>query len=191
MKILSEDHVNKAEKDDEDLSYLSEQTITKILSDKIYDSTITIVLITPNMRDKDRSDRDQWIPWEISYSLREQTRHDCYGNPVISHANAIIGVVIPDYWGQYDYYLIEKKCCERGCIITKNDVTFDIINKNRLNRKRKEMAPCHNLNPVYPDDTNYILITTWAEFVSEPNQFINEAIKRQEKIDEYEIVKTI
>ena len=49
-KILSSDDIYKGENSDEDISYWSEDAIWNHLKDKIYDSTITIVLISPNMK---------------------------------------------------------------------------------------------------------------------------------------------
>ncbi len=98
-KILSGDYIYKGEKIDEDLSGYSDEYIKAHLKDKIYDSTITIVLISPNMKEPYRYQRSQWIPWEISYSLREETRKDR-----TSHNNAILAVILPDKSGKYDYY---------------------------------------------------------------------------------------
>lgn len=91
--------VYKGERADEDLSYLEEDTIWQKLKGKIYDSTVTIVFISPNMRETCRQDRDQWIPWEIAFSLRETTRSDR-----TSHSNALLFVVLPDRNGRYDYF---------------------------------------------------------------------------------------
>ena len=47
--VLSSKDVYKGENSDEDISSWSEERIWSHLKDKIYDSSITIVLISPNM----------------------------------------------------------------------------------------------------------------------------------------------
>ena len=97
--LLLLDDIYKGEKSDEDLSNLGDDAIWMHLKNKIYDSSITIVLISPNMKEPLKWQRSQWIPWEISYSLRETTRHDR-----TSHNNAILAVILPNRKGSYDYY---------------------------------------------------------------------------------------
>ena len=98
-KVLAYDDIYKGENSNEDISNWSEYRIWEHLKSKIYDSSITIVLISPNMKEPNKWQRSQWIPWEVSYSLRETTRHDR-----TSHNNAILAVVLPDSKGSYYYY---------------------------------------------------------------------------------------
>lgn len=101
--VLSNDDIYKGENSDEDLSNWTDEAIWGHLKDKIYDSTITIVLISPNMKEPGKWQRSQWIPWEISYSLRETTRNDR-----TSHNNAILAIILPDKSGSYDYYNVDS-----------------------------------------------------------------------------------
>lgn len=97
--VLESDDIYKGEDSDEDISSWSDTAIWNHLKDKIYDSSITIVLISPNMKEPGKWQRSQWIPWEISYSIRETIRNDRK-----SHRNAILAVVLPDKRGAYSYY---------------------------------------------------------------------------------------
>ncbi len=43
-----------------------------ILKGKIYDSTITIVLVSPNMKENCKWQRSQWIPGKLVIQLKNQ-----------------------------------------------------------------------------------------------------------------------
>ena len=97
--LFKENDIYKGENSDEDISLWEEEEIWEHLKDKIYDSTITIVLISPNMKEPRKWQRSQWIPWEISFSVRETTRSNR-----TSHRNALLAVILPDRNGSYTYY---------------------------------------------------------------------------------------
>ena len=103
------------------------------MKDLIYDSSVTIVLVSPNIRDKNKWDRSQWIAWEIRYSLCEYKRELRY-----SHTNGLIYVVLPDKQGNYDYAFQHKYCCSTGCNVFLTDPLFAIMEGNLFNRKTKD-----------------------------------------------------
>jgi hypothetical protein len=97
--LIESGNIYKGEDNTEDLSNKSDEYIWGHLKNKIYDSSVTIVLISPNMRESYKWERSQWIPWEIAYSLRETRRSD-----YTSHSNAILAVILPNKSGSYSYY---------------------------------------------------------------------------------------
>ena len=118
-----EDEIYKGEPDGEDLSNLSEDAIWEKLKDRIYDSTCTILIVSKGMKE-DKPDREQWIPCEISYSLKEVNRKTQAGTTKKSSSNAILALVLPDRNGSYDYYLESKHCCNSGCRLVKTNILF-------------------------------------------------------------------
>lgn len=96
-------NIYKGESDNEDLSNKSEAYIWERLKNKIYDSSITIVLISPNMKEANRWQRSQWIPWEISYSIKEIQR-----GGYTSRSNAVLAIVLPDRFNSYNYYNVNS-----------------------------------------------------------------------------------
>lgn len=185
------DHVYKGEGDDEDLSDLDDETIWGKLRDRIYDSTLTVVFISPNMRETGVKERDQWIPWEVSYSLRETSRRNTNGDPVTSKTNAMIGVVLPDAEGSYSYYLENRTCCADSCTIHHTSELFQIVRDNKFNLKDASKRVCDSNLTVWSGECSYIRAVRWNDFVKDPEKHIIAAYKRQDNLAEYEIVKVI
>lgn len=185
-KLIETDHLNKGEKDGEDLSDFKDDTIASKLRDKIYDSSVTVVLISPNMKESGVSEKDQWIPWEISYSLKEVTRED-----TTSRTNGVLAVVIPDYNGSYNYMLESKYCCESGCTLWHTNKLFDILSKNMFNKKTKMRKDCHIGDSVYTGFVSYIHMVRWDEFINDIDKYINMAIAIRDNKDDYIITKSL
>lgn len=191
-KLDSSDDIYKGESDGEDLSELSDDTIWEKLKDKIYDSSITIVFISPGMRETQKKDRDQWIPWEVSYSLKETSRKNKNGDSVTSHSNAMIAVVLPDESGSYSYYLETKDCCSSRCTMHHTNILFEIIKNNKFNRtKNASKRICDNNDTIWTGTCSYIEAVKWSNFIANYQKYIDSAVERQEHIDEYNICKEV
>lgn len=181
-KLDAEDHINKGENDGEDLSNFADETIWSKLRNKIYDSSVTIVLISPNMKEIWKSEKDQWIPWEISYSLREVPRNDR-----TSRRNGMLAVVLPDTNNSYSYAIENKTCCNTGCTLWHTDSLFWILRKNMFNKYEKTNGECNLSESVYLGWPSYIHMLRWSEFISDVNFWIGQAERLQTNKSEYDI----
>lgn len=172
----------RGEEDDNDLSDLSEETIHQLLSDKMFYTTVTVVLMSPNMYDKKLPENKQWIPWEISYSLREKSRES--GR---SHMNAVLAVVLPDCNGRYDY-AVEQHGCHRTI---RTNGFFPIIRKNMFNIKEPEKGTCKCGCKVYRGVCSYIPLVTWTDFINDHATCIKMALDNKENWQSFDICKQL
>lgn len=152
-------------------------TIRKNLSDMIYDTTVMIVIVSPNMKQSD------WMEWEIKYALRDQTR-----NGRISHADGVICVVKknelyekigldPYMWAKsYDGHLDTSKL-------------FSIINKNRNNKKSWDESDLTNIFEYRNLPLHYVDIVTEDDFLDDPNYYIDEAFNKSQNLGSYNLAK--
>ncbi|MGM9899737.1 MAG: TIR domain-containing protein [Bacilli bacterium] len=184
------EHIYKGESDDEDLSEYSDDQIWNLLKDRIFDSTLTIVLISPNMNNGDK-ERNQWIPWEISYSLKEVSRKDINGNTRSSYSNALLAIILPDINGSYSYYYENKKCCSGGCNLYKTNTLFPIMKSNMFNIKKPDYYVCYDGSTIYRGESSYMKNVTWTNFIDDPEFYIEKAYSIQSAIEQYEITKEL
>ncbi len=191
-KILGDtDHIYKGESDGEDLSRLSENTIWNKLKDRIRDSSITIVMISPNMKIFWKKDNQQWIPREVSYSLSQISRRNKNGQDITSNTNAMIAVILPDRNGAYSYYLTENECCDSKCRGLSTYKLFDILKNNMFNLKNADMRECENNTKIWSGESSYIESVKWEDFVKNIQKYIDKAYDRQDNIENYEICKQV
>lgn len=190
--VGSTDDIYKGESDDEDLSELTDDSIWEKLKDRIYDSSVTIVFISPGMKESTKTERNQWIPWEVSYSLKETSRKNKNGNAVTSHTNAMLAVVIPDENGSYEYYLENRTCCSSKCITHHTNLLFSIIRNNKFNRiKNQNIRECDHKETIWTGTCSYIEAVKWSDFISDYQKYVEAAEERQKIIDEFDISKEI
>lgn len=183
----SSSHIYKGEPQGEDLSGLADDTIWSKLRDRIFDSTMTIVFISPGMKVSGMKEKDQWIPWEVSFSLRTSKRKKQNGDTYTSNPNAMLAVVLPDSNGSYAYFLENKNCCSKGCLMHHTHNMFDIISQNMFNRKSADKRICDSGSTIWHGEFSYIRSVKWSDFIQDTESYIDASYKRQNDIDNYDI----
>ncbi len=182
--LKKEDHINKGELDGQDLSAFKDSTIASILRDKIFSSSVTIIMISPRMKDPAKLESDQWIPWEVSYSLKEHTREGR-----TSQTNAMLAIVLPDKNGSHEYFLRPEPTC--NAVIVQTETLFKIISENMFNLKVKHFHQC-NGNAVHDDpEPSYIKWVKWDDFVRNIDGWIDPTVAINERIADYKIYKMV
>ena len=171
----------RGENDGEDLSNLDYRTIEKKLADKMFYTSVTIVLISPEMFENVK-EIEQWIPWEISYSLKNKTRSNG-----ISNMNAILAVVLPDRYGSYNYAMYSN---DHNTYVKKK-AFFEIILANMFNKYYVQHYTDIWGNPMYVPGNSYIALTKWSNFYYNLEYYINQAVNNRGNWDQFDIRKTI
>lgn len=160
-----------------DLTDTTTDNIKRVLKQMMHDTTVTIVIISPNMK------QSQWIDWEIKYVLKEITREDRK-----SFSNGIVGVIMK-HRGGYEWFKESNKK-DDGCTVLsyKENLVCDSIKNNRFNRKDMEFS-CKTCQSFNGKRDSYISYVEEEEFLRNPNKYIEDAYEKSKKIELYDICK--
>ena len=144
--------------DSKDMSDYKRETIKANLSDMMYDTSVTIVILSPNMRES------EWIGWEISYCLKKITRKDR-----TSQRNGIVAV-IKKVNGSYSWF----KYTEGDAVKYHTNKVQDIIAKNHFNSN-----PPKKVDGRYDWlDGSYIAFIEEDEFLDNPKNTLIMLMKK-------------
>jgi hypothetical protein len=183
-KIISEeDHIYKGESDNESLAEFKDTTIASKLRAKIFDSTMTLILVSKGMKDSYQYERNQWMPLEIAYSFKVMSK-----GGRTSGTNGALAVILPDENGSYEYYIGSSQEC--NCRVLKTDFLFKIMKANMFNIKSPTTSEC-NGSTIYSGYSSYIHSVKWSDFKENPNKYFQIESSIKDRLDEYEITKTI
>lgn len=159
------------------LTDTSTQNIKNNLKKMIFDTTVTIIVVSPNIK------QSKWIDWEIEYSLKEYKR-----NSRASKTNGIVAVIQKI---NGDYSWIRKKNIKNdGHSTYTNDTSFlfDIINNNRFNQVPKEYI-CEDCLTVDANKGSYISIIEEDDFLKNPDFYIENAYQKSQNVENYNLKK--
>ncbi len=164
--------------DSPDLTDTSTENIKKNLKDMMHGTSVTIVVISPNIKSSN------WIDWEIEYSLKEITRED-----KTSRTNGIVGV-IQKHNDSCDW-LITKSTKTDGCTTRSisKDYLYDIINSNRYNLKGDDKFACKECKTYDQTQGSYFSLIDEDDFLADPEKHIENAYDKSSDIANYEISK--
>lgn len=154
--------------DSPDLTDTSTENIKKHLCDMMYNTSVTIVIISPHIKES------KWIDWEIEYSLSLNTRKDR-----TSHRNGVVGV-IQKVNGGYDWVRYSNQHPD-GHITTDyyTHKVYDIINNNRCNQTPKvyHCVQCKSIDALRGSYISYVDEDT---FLANIDKYIDNAYDKSE-----------
>ncbi len=164
--------------DSPDLTDTSTENIKKNLRDMMYDTSVTIVILSPNMTES------KWIDWEIEYCLKDNTRKGR-----TSHTNGVVAV-IQKVEGGYSWFKTTGTNCHGSSTTSyKMEKVFDIISENHFNSNPKQWH-CDKCKTYDWLDGSYIAFIEEETFLSSPSTYIDNAYNKSENdAAGYDLVK--
>lgn len=150
--------------------------IRTYLKQMIFDTSVMIVIISPNMT------QSSWIDWEIEYALKE-IKHGNVG----SRCNGVLGVIMNDPDLSWFQSTVQEPDGHNVSYFNSN-FTYDIINKNRFNQKplQHDCATCMSVNEL---TGSYISFVGEDDFLSNPDKYIENAYEKSQNLPNYQITK--
>ncbi|MBP6146321.1 MAG: TIR domain-containing protein [Flavobacterium sp.] len=178
---IGKEHINLGEKDGESMDDFLDGEIETELKKRIRQCSVTIVLISKGMRLSNKTQKEQWIPWEISYSLRTVPTG---GNT--KQMNAVLGVVLPDETGTYDWYYTHNPNC--NSITHHTSLLFEILSSNMFNLLDNETRECNGSIIDISDEPSFVKTVKWNDFMNGDyyNFYIDKAVEIKDNKDDYD-----
>ncbi|HAV90665.1 MAG TPA: hypothetical protein DCW44_05280 [Eubacterium sp.] len=154
--------------DSPDLSDTSTENIKKNLKDMMYNTSVTIVILSPNMKES------KWIDWEIEYSLKHISRKNR-----TSHTNGVVAVIMKKD-GSYDWFKKKGTNCHGNATVSyEMDKVFDIIADNHFNSNPKQWH-CEKCETYDYLNGSYISFIEEDSFLDNPQKYIDNAYDKSE-----------
>jgi hypothetical protein len=163
--------------DSPDMTDLKTDTIKKNLTDMMFHTSVTIVIISPAIK------QSKWIDWEIEYCLKKISREER-----TSMTNGILAV-IQKVNGSYDWYK-SLNLNSDGCSSTSylEHLVYDIIKNNRYNQNPKKYV-CNTCQSINSLTGSYISYVQEETFLKDPQKYIENAFEKSENVDGYDLTK--
>lgn len=160
-----------------DLSDTSTEKIKEYLKDMIFSTSVTIVIISPNMNSS------KWIDWEIEYALHEYKRGD-----ITSRSNGIVGVIM-NINGSPDWLKIHGFNIHGSSTVKyRTEYLYPILYGNRYN-SNPEIKHCSECDTYDFMNGSYITLVDEDNFLATPNYYIDNAFDKSKQLSNYNLKK--
>ena len=169
--------------EDEDRSEMSEETIKKYLYSKLKETSVTILIVTPESLNHIKNDSDKYDDWiydELRYSLED--RED-------NRTNGLIAVYVPEVKGDL-ITEVEHECniCNNKSIVNRIKDVDNIFRKNMMNIK--EEYKYNKCEGIYDSNLDsYCSLIPWDDFKKNYTDYIEKAAEKRERKEEFNIIK--
>ena len=177
-KLGSQGHIYKGEKGYEKLE-VADNTIKEYLKDMIFDSSVTVVVISPEVT------QSNWVDWEIRYSLTYASRGD-----KSSKRNGIVCVIQNELALSRIGGLVYNTSWSRDFNgrLRMNIFPPSIINnlQNTFGYRGRILEEMGS-NDDYHDANDYCVVVAEDTFLKNPNKYIDIAYERAHDIVNYPI----
>lgn len=154
--------------DSPNLTDTSTENIKKHLRDMMFDTSVTIVILSPHIKES------KWIDWEIEYCLKLETRKER-----TSRRNGVVGVIMKVN-GSYDWFKYSVQNPD-GCKVNNyhTNLLYDIINNNRFNQDPVQYN-CESCKCYDALTGSYISFVEEDEFLAHIDKYIDNAYDKSE-----------
>ena len=167
--------------DSPDISNLKVESIKNHLKDMIFNTTVTMVILSPSLTES------KWVDWEIDYSLSKYSR-----DGKTSSINGLIGIV-PPFYGDYSWFISTHSNPdghETNNYINEEARTFRIMYENRYNQNPKEYA-CPRCKSVDQLTGSYLSYVKLDDFCIDPDKYIENAYEKSQHVNSYDLRRKI
>lgn len=172
--------------EDEDRSDMSDETIQKHLYNKLRNTSVTLVLLTPKAIEYNKNfwtgEYDDWMYDELRYSLEERENNTTNGVIAIYNKEAKDLLIT----------MSKHKCdiCNNESIVSTIKDINNLVRKNMMNIKDSyKKNQCYDIYDGLED--SYISLISYDEFTSDISKYIENAISKKERRDEFNLVKRL
>ena len=172
--------------EDEDRSDMSDDTIQKYLYDKLKRTSVTIVILTPDAieyrKDGFTGKYNDWMYDELRYSLEDREYNNTNGIVAIYTDEAKDSLIT----------ISTHKCdiCKKESTVSIVKDVNNLVRKNMLNIKdSNKKNKCYGIYDSLED--SYISLVSYDNFVSDINKYIDNAISKRARTNEFTITKRL